>query len=75
MDRPTCPRCHNAAVTEHSWSVDRIRIDDGIYERLWKDRAVYRLSMTCEHCGQLEATGWSAKECLDRIAVVETEAS
>ena len=74
MDRLPCPRCHNAVV-KHSWSVVRITIDDGIYERLWKDRAVYRLTMTCEHCGPLEATGWSAQECLDRIAAVETEAS
>ena len=75
MDRTTCPRCNNAAVIKHSWSVARTAIDDHIYERLWKDHAVYRLTLTCEHCGPLEATGLSAKECLDRIAVVETEAS
>ena len=75
MDKPTCPRCHNAAVAEHSWSVDRIRIDDGIYERLWKDHAVYRLTMTCAHCGPLESTGLSAQECLERIAIVDPDAS
>ena len=75
MDRLPCPRCHNAAVTEHSWSVDRIRIDDGIYERLLKDHAVYRLTMICEHCGPLESTGWSAQECLDMLAVAKPDAS